>query len=308
MWCKVLKRLNIYFKEMYPILPRLVLGYIVALEIYFIVLLNQGVTSFTFGIEEIILGFTVFSFLCWLRIADDFKDYELDCRLFAHRPLPSGRVTKKDLGIFAGILITFTVLINVLLMRNFVFCLILYSYGSLMAVWFFQKHKIQKSLPMALVTHNPVQMIMNIYIISFVIMKYGLEIFTLHNIMAVFTLYFPALIWEVSRKIRAPKDETEYVTYSKLFGYKKATNFVFIVTWLDIITNFILVWNLSKISVLLLLLNVLWISYKFIQFKKNSEQFKIVDKVLQYTYIQESLMLLTVVVYLLSLQFNFVIW
>lgn len=293
---------------MYPILPRLVLGYIVALEIYFIVLLNQGVTSFTFGIEEIILGFTVFSFLCWLRIADDFKDYELDCRLFAHRPLPSGRVTKKDLGIFAGILITFTVLINVLLMRNFVFCLILYSYGSLMAVWFFQKHKIQKSLPMALVTHNPVQMIMNIYIISFVIMKYGLEIFTLHNIMAVFTLYFPALIWEVSRKIRAPKDETEYVTYSKLFGYKKATNFVFLVTWLDIITNFILVWNLSKISVLLLLLNVLWISYKFIQFKKNPEQFKIVDKVLQYTYIQESLMLLTVVVYLLSLQFNFVIW
>ena len=303
-----LKRLNIYFKEMYPIIPRLILGYIVALEIYFIVLLNQGVTSFTFGIEEIILGFTVFSFLCWLRIADDFKDYELDCRLFAHRPLPSGRVTKKDLGIFAGILITFTVLLNVLLMRNFVFCLILYSYGSLMAVWFFQKHKIQKSLPMALVTHNPVQMIMNIYIISFVIMKYGLEILTLHNVMAVFTLYFPALIWEVSRKIRAPKDETEYVTYSKLFGYKKATNFVFLVTWLDIITNFILVWNLSKISVLLLLINVLWVSYKFIQFKKNPEQFKIVDKVLQYTYIQESLMLLTVVVYLLSLQFNFVIW
>ena len=303
-----LKRLNIYFKEMYPIIPRLILGYIVALEIYFIVLLNQGVTSFTFGIEEIILGFTVFSFLCWLRIADDFKDYELDCRLFAHRPLPSGRVTKKDLGIFAGILIAFTVLLNVLLMRNFVFCLILYSYGSLMAVWFFQKHKIQKSLPMALVTHNPVQMIMNIYIISFVIMKYGLEILTLHNVMAVFTLYFPALIWEVSRKIRAPKDETEYVTYSKLFGYKKATNFVFLVTWLDIITNFILVWNLSKISVLLLLINVLWVSYKFIQFKKNPEQFKIVDKVLQYTYIQESLMLLTVVVYLLSLQFNFVIW
>lgn len=303
-----LKRLNIYFKEMYPIIPRLILGYIVALEIYFIVLLNQGVTSFTFGIEEIILGFTVFSFLCWLRIADDFKDYELDCRLFAHRPLPSGRVTKKDLGIFAGILIAFTVILNVLLMRNFVFCLILYTYGSLMAVWFFQKHKIQKSLPMALVTHNPVQMIMNIYIISFVIMKYGLEIFTLHNVMAVFTLYFPALIWEVSRKIRAPKDETEYVTYSKLFGYKKATNFVFLVTWLDIITNFILVWNLSKISVLLLLINVLWVSYKFIQFKKNPEQFKIVDKVLQYTYIQESLMLLTVVVYLLSLQFNFVIW
>ena len=293
------KRLNVYFKEMYPIIPRLVLGFIVAMEIYFIVLLNQGIVDFTFGIQEIICGFTVFSFLCWLRIADDFKDYELDCRLFAHRPLPSGRVTKKDLRVFATILIAFTLLINLIFMPNFLFCLILYTYGSLMAVWFFQKHKIQKSLPMALVTHNPVQMIMNIYIISFVIIKYNLEIFTLHNAMAVFTLYFPALIWEVSRKIRAPKDETEYVTYSKLFGYKKAVNFVFIVTWMDIITNFILVWNLSKLSVVALLINVLWISWKFIEYKKDPTKYKIVEKVEQYTYIQESLMILTVVVYLL---------
>ena len=294
-----LKRLNIYFKEMYPIIPRLVLGFIVAMEIYFIVLLNQGIVDFTFGIQEIICGFTVFSFLCWLRIADDFKDYELDCRLFAHRPLPSGRVTKKDLRVFATILIAFTLLINLIFMPNFLFCLILYTYGSLMAVWFFQKHKIQKSLPMALVTHNPVQMIMNIYIISFVIIKYNLEIFTLHNAMAVFTLYFPALIWEVSRKIRAPKDETEYVTYSKLFGYKKAVNFVFIVTWMDIITNFILVWNLSKLSVVALLINVLWISWKFIEYKKDPTKYKIVEKVEQYTYIQESLMIATVVFYLL---------
>ena len=300
-----LKRLNIYFKEMYPIIPRLILGFIVAMEIYFIVLLNQGIVDFTFGIQEIICGFTVFSFLCWLRIADDFKDYELDCRLFAHRPLSSGRVTKKDLRVFVTILIAFTLLINLIFMPNFLFCFILYTYGSLMAVWFFQKHKIQKSLPMALVTHNPVQMIMNIYIISFVIIKYNLEVFTLHNAMAVFTLYFPALIWEVSRKIRAPKDETEYVTYSKLFGYKKAVNFVFIVTWMDIITNFILVWNLSKLSVVALLINVLWISWKFIEYKKDPTKYKIVDKVEQYTYIQESLMIATVAIYLLCHNMGF---
>lgn len=300
----MLKRLNIYFKEMYPIPQRLVLGFIVAMEIYFIVLLNQGIVNFNLGIQEIILGFTVFSFLCWLRIADDFKDYELDCRLFSFRPLPSGRVTKKDLKIFATCLITFTLIINFIFMPHlhFLFCVILYTYGSLMAVWFFQKHKIQKSLPLALVTHNPVQIIMNIYIISFVIIKYNLEVFTLYNILAVFTLYFPALIWEISRKIRAPKDETEYVTYSKLFGYKKATNFIFIITWIDIITNFILVWNLSKISVLLLLIDVLWMSFVFIDFKKDPTRYKIVDKVEKYTYIQESLMIITVVVYLLTIR------
>ncbi|MBR1930331.1 MAG: UbiA family prenyltransferase [Lachnospiraceae bacterium] len=295
----VLKRLHIYFQEMYPIVPRFLLGMIVATEIYFIVILNHGVTEFHYGIQEIVCGFTVFSFLCWLRIADDFKDYELDCRLFAHRPLPSGRVTKKDLKVFLWILIPFTLVINFIFMNNFVFCVFLYTYGSLMAVWFFQKHKIQPSLPLALVTHNPVQMIINLYVISFTIIKYDLPIWSIYNVLAVFTLYFPALIWEISRKIRAPKDETEYVTYSKLFGVEKTVNFVAIVTWVDIFTNFVLVWNLNKISVAVLFLLVSWMTWKFIEFKKNPTRYKIVSKVELYTYLQESTMIATVVLYLL---------
>lgn len=294
-----LKRLHIYFKEMYPIPSRLALGAIVFLEMHFIVSLNQGFTDFKFGIQEVICAFTVFSFLCWLRIADDFKDYELDCRLFAHRPLPSGRVHKKDLKIFATILIAFTLIINLIFMNNFIFCLILYTYGSLMAVWFFQKHKIAKSLPLALVTHNPVQLILNLYVISFTVIKYDLQWFTLTNFMALFTLYFPALIWEVTRKIRAPKDETEYVTYSKLFGYKKSVNFAMIVTWIDIITNFILVWKLNKISVVVLFALVSWMTYIFFDFKKDPTRYKLVDKVEKYTYLQESTMILTVIVYLI---------
>ncbi len=295
----MLKRLHIYFKEMYPIIPRLLLGMIVFGEIYFIVLLNNGITQFDLGIQEIIGGFTVFSFLLWLRIADDFKDYELDCRLFAHRPLPSGRVKKKDLAIFVSILIAFTVIINFFFMNNFWFFLFLYVYGTLMSLWFFHKKKIQKSLPLALVTHNPVQMIMNIYIISFTCIKYGLEAFTLTNFLAAWTLYFPALIWEVARKIRAPKDETEYVTYSKLFGHKKATIFILILTWVDILTNVLLVWNLSKIAVVALLINTTWMTVKFIQFIKDPERFKIVEKVERYTYIQETMMLLTIAGYLI---------
>ena len=294
-----LKRLHIYFKEMYPIIPRLLLGGLVFGEIYFIVLLNHGVTEFNIGPAEFVCAFTVFSFLCWLRIADDFKDYELDCRLFKERPLPSGRVTKKDLGIFVGILIAVTLVLNFIFMNNFIFCVILYTYGSLMALWFFQKHKIQKSLVRALVTHNPVQIFINVYIISFAIIKYDLPIFDLTNILAVFTLYFPALIWEVSRKIRAPSQETEYVTYSKLFGYKKACNFVIFVTLLDICTNFVLVWNLNIYAVIALAINVAWIVWEIIRYKKNPERFKLVTKIETYTYIQESIMILTVVLFLI---------
>ncbi|MBQ6034285.1 MAG: UbiA family prenyltransferase, partial [Ruminococcus sp.] len=290
--------LNIYFKEMYPIIPRLLLGGIVFFEIYFIILLNNGVTDFHITLAEFIGGFTVFSFLCWLRIADDFKDYELDCRLFKERPLPSGRVKKKDLAIFVSILIGITILLNVCFMNNIPFFVFLYVYGTLMSLWFFHKKKIQKSLPLALVTHNPVQMIMNIYIISFTCIKYGLRPFTLTTVLAAFTLYFPALIWEISRKIKAPDDETEYVTYSKLFGYKKATRFVLILTIADIITNFLLVYRLSWLSVIVLFINVCWMTWKFIEYIYDPHKFRLVEKVERYTYIQETIMLLTVAGYI----------
>lgn len=301
----MLKRLNIYFKEMYPLLPRFILRFIVFGEIYFIVLLNNDVTDFHITVSEFVGSFTVFSFLCWLRIADDFKDYKLDCRLFSHRPLPSGRVTKKDLAIFVSALIAVTVILNLIFMNNFPYFLFLYIYGTLMSLWFFHKKKIQKSLPLALVTHNPVQMIMNIYIISFTCIKYGLSAFTLTNFLAAWTLYFPALIWEISRKVRAPKDETEYVTYSKLFGYKKPVKFVLIITLVDIMTNVLLVYRLSWISVAALLINVAWMTWKFIEFIGDPEKFKLVDKVERYTYIQESIMLITVAAYIASQRFGF---
>lgn len=295
----MIKRLYIYYKERFPFFERLILGWIVFAEIYFIVLLNQGVTKFNIGIQEIIGGYTVFAFLLWLRVADDLKDYETDLRLFPDRPLPSGRTKKSDIVISCAILEAIALVLNYFFMNNFMFCLILYGYGYLMSKWFFQKAKIQPCLPLALITHNPVQMIVNLYIISFTVIKYNLNFLTLTTVMTLFTLYFPALIWEISRKIKAPKDENDYVTYSKLFGYKRATRFVLIVTIMDIITNFILVWNLNKVSVFVLFVLVSWMTYKFIDYMIDPTRYKIVDKVERYTYLQESTMLLTVIIFLL---------
>ena len=295
----MLKRLYIYYKERYPLLLRFLLGLIVFGEIYFIVLLNQGITKFSIGIQELIGGYTVFAFLLWLRVADDLKDHETDKKLFPDRPLASGRTEIKDVIISCFIFETIAVILNYLFMPNFIFFIVLYIYGYLMSKWFFQRKKIQPSLPLALITHNPVQMIINLYIISFTVIKYDLDFINLTTIMTLFTLYFPALIWEVSRKIKNPKEENDYTTYSKLFGYKKATIFVLILTIMDIFTNFVLVWNLSKISIAILFILVSWMTYKFIEFIGDPTKYKIVDKVERYTYFQESTMLLTVVVYLI---------
>ena len=295
----MLKRLHIYFKEMYPLLPRLLLGFIVFGEIYFILLLNYGITDFSLGIQEIVGSLTVFGFLMFLRIADDFKDYETDKRLFPHRAFPSGKVYKRDLNTVAAIDLGVMTVLNLVFMNNIPFFLFLIAYGILMSLWFFQKNKISKSLPMALVTHNPVQMVLNLYIISFCCIKYDLYPFTLTAFLVLMTLYFPALIWEVSRKIRAPKDETEYTTYSKLFGYKKATMFVLIMTIVDIITNFILVYKLNMIGFVILLINVIVMTLEFIAFMKDPEKFKLVTRVEIYTYIQEGTMLLIIPAYMI---------
>ncbi len=293
------QRIHVYLKERYPIIPRLILGLIIFLEIHFIVLLNNGVTKFQIGIQEFVGAYTVFAFLLWLRLADDLKDYEVDKKLFPERPLACGKTTKKDVMVIGIFFESIAVALNILFMNNILFFVILYVYGYLMSKWFFQKSKIQPSLPLALITHNPVQMIVNLYIISFTCIKYSVPAISLTTAMALFTLYFPALIWEISRKIKAPKDENDYTTYSKLFGYQKSTRFVLIVTLVDIVTNIILVWNLNKISVVILLTLVSWMTYKFIEFMKDPEKFILVEKVERYTYLQESTMLLTIVAYLL---------
>ena len=114
----MLKRLAIYYHERYPIFLRLLLGIIVFCEIYFIILLNQGVTKFTITYQEIIGGFTVFSFLLWLRVADDLKDYETDKKLFPDRPLQRGVTTKKDIFLSCLIIEIITVLLNLVFMPN----------------------------------------------------------------------------------------------------------------------------------------------------------------------------------------------
>ena len=295
----MLKRMHIYMKERYPFIARLILGLIVFLEIHFIILLNEGITTFDIGIQEVVGAYTVFAFLLWLRIADDLKDFDLDKRLFPDRPLARGAVFKKEVVILCAFFNLIAVVLNIIFMNNIVFFCILYFYGYLMSKWFFQKAKIQPSLPLALVTHNPVQMFVNLYIISFTVIKYDLPPVTITTIMTLWTLYFPALIWEVSRKIKAPKDENDYTTYSKLFGYKKSTRFVMILTLVDIMTNIILVFRLNKISILILVILVSWMTWKFVQYMKDPERFVLVDKVERYTYLQESTMLLTVVVFLL---------
>ncbi len=291
-------RIRLYFREMYPLLKSLIVASLIFFEIYFVMLLNYGISNFQISRQEFIGVFTVFAFLLLLRVADDFKDYETDRKLFPKRPLPSGRVKKKDLAVLLGLVITAVFLLNLFYMNNLLWFLILFGYGLAMSLWFFAKKRIQNNLMLAVITHNPVMMVLNIYIISFTAIKYQLAVLTLASVLLAFTLYFPGLIWEVSRKIRSPQEETEYVTYSSLWGHRRATRFVQVLTLVDIATNLYLIYAINRPLMVALLVNVAVMTWEFSQYIADPTRFRLIDKVERYTIITESIMVLAVVIHL----------
>ena len=169
-----------------------------------------------------------------------------------------------------------------------------------MSVWFFSRAKIQKSLPLALITHNPVQLIVNLYIISFACIKYGIELVSFNNFLILITLYFSGLIWEIGRKVRAPKDETEYTTYSKLFGHKKATLFILGVMFIDMITTSMLVYKLYGFSIIIVILSYIWLLRQCMSFIKTPEKFKLIKKIEKYILLTEATVVIVSIIFLIQ--------
>ena len=283
----LLKRLNIYFKESHPLLKCTLIPVILFFQIYFFIILIEDVGMFRIGIPEIVGCFTLFTFLLSLRIADDFKDYKSDQLLFPDRPLPSGRVTKKDLAIVLAAVNVAAAALNVIFMNNLLYYAALMAYGALMSVWFFARSTIQKSLPLALLTHNPVGLIMNIYIISYTCIAYGLPVFTWNNLLLAFSLYWPTLMWEMARKVRAPEDETQYTTYSKLFGYKKVTWWILGIITMDLITSAVLMYELWAWGLFAVVAAYVWFVIECFRFLRQPKRFKLVSRIEIYEGITE---------------------
>lgn len=289
----------LYLRERYPPAQQLFVAALVFFEIYFVLLLNEGVRLFRLGAGEAVGAWTVFAFLLLLRIADDFKDHETDKQLFPERPLASGRVDQRDVWVLLGVVVAVTIGLNVAFMNNLGFFVFLFTYGFAMSMWFFAKDKIQPNLVLALITHNPVMMILNVYVISYTCFAYGLPLLTWTTFLLAWTMYFPGLIWEVARKIRAPQDETAYVTYSSLFGVPKATRFIAVLTLVDVATNMALVWPLNRWAVLVLGANVAVMTWLFTRFVADPTRFRLITKVERYTILTETTMVLAVAGYLM---------
>ena len=267
------RRLLIYFREMFPFrvyLPYSLLSYFC---LYFITegILTEG--ELRINSEGIIGWITVFCVLIILRILDELKDIETDKRLFPDRPLPRGAVSFRDIKILGIALFIIMVMINIYLswvLLPFA-AMMIYIWASYK--WFFLKKIISENLFLSLITHQPITLMVNLYIVSISFKSMGFIQLNGLVIVTILAFFFPVTAWETSRKIRSTGNETDYVTYSKLIGPVKATLlplFSLIVAiglfiYLGIVLNFPLI---VFIFLFLILVSILFFYIRF-QIKPN---------------------------------------
>jgi hypothetical protein len=214
----MLKRIGIYLNEMFPI-TSFIGTMLTALAVQLTYLRLYGVSP-RLELALFIPGMVLVLISLLLRIMDEFKDYQDDLRNFPDRPLPSGRVTHFDLKVLGWICVGGVVLLSTYSLPMFLWGIVTLAFTGLMLKWFFMETIMRKSLPLALVTHHPIVVYNFLYVIIASMEMYpgvdfGQSIYIL-PVVFIFTN------WELTRKIRAPEQETAYTTYSKIMGPRPA--------------------------------------------------------------------------------------
>ena len=214
----MLKRIGLYLWVMFP--PRHILPCILLALSFFCALCKFNHFHLTFALIPALTTLSIVLFMLLLRVMDEFKDYEDDLINYPERPLPSGRVKHADLRpLLAGIFLLILAL-NLYNTTIFVGALGVLGYSTLMFKWFFFKDKIRSSLPLALITHNPIVYIYFIYLfLAYTQMDPG---YSPLSLLIILPLGAAITNWEISRKIRLAENESSYTTYSKIWGRKGA--------------------------------------------------------------------------------------
>lgn len=212
------KRLGIFFDERFPLFLSGLTTLVGTVSSYLVWIAVTEGAALVFNKSLVVAYISFFLLTLILRLCDEFKDKEVDAILFPERCLPAGKVKYEDIEKLLYALGVIWVPMNYIFGGADVAFTILMIYVYLFYKYFFFPEKISNNLILALITHNPVMLVGSFYILSLFSVEQGLNVWTINNFMLALAFWMPSLAWETSRKIRAPKDETDYITYSKVMG------------------------------------------------------------------------------------------
>ncbi len=187
---------------------------------------SVGTKVYTLNYYKLIPMFIV-AFLQFLmvRIIDEFKDYDEDCKYRPYRPVPRGLVTLKELKVLFIICLILQVIITFLINPASIFFLIIvWIIFALMSKGFFIKKFLDKHILIEVLFDELLMPVLVLYLASFV---YYIDY---HNIWKLLIMsYIISWIVEIARKVRCKEDEEKGVkTYTAVFGIKKAVAILFI--------------------------------------------------------------------------------
>lgn len=212
------KRLLVYLSEMFPI-TSFAGTMLTGLAFQLIYIRLYGLPA-QFHYQMILSSIVITSVSLLIRVMDEFKDYPDDLRNFPHRPLPSGRVLPSDLKVLGWFCLFMVLVLSVGHIKLLGFAVMMLGYTFLMLKWFFIEKKMRQSLPLAFISHHPIVLFNIVYVIYSMLLTYeGLDWNKVPYVLPVALIFTN---WEVSRKIRAPEQETAYTTYSMIFGPRVA--------------------------------------------------------------------------------------
>jgi 4-hydroxybenzoate polyprenyltransferase len=225
-----LNRIRFYLAQMFPLPTMLLTAATYFLAIWFsLQALNDAAPlRVTWTSARGIAS--VFLVLLLMRVYDELKDAATDIALgragdplYRDRVLVTGAVKIEDVRwlrwIVTGALVALNLRFDVT-WASIAFWL-LFGVMWLSFNWFFWP-KMSKSILLAFVTHNPISLLLGGYIAALFVDRFGAVTSTAAAVALVVGMWLPFAVWETSRKIRTPEDETAYQTYSRALGFRNA--------------------------------------------------------------------------------------
>ncbi len=220
-----LSRLRLYLGEMYPVPRRLAMAAVVSVSLATVLARLHGLEVQRLSMATVLGTWAVFAFLLVLRLMDELKDFEVDRALFPGRPLPSGRVRESDLTGAIVVVATLFVGAHAAAGPGLGTATLTLGYAVLMFRWFFIPERMRPHLPLTLASHTPVIPLLLLHLVTLFANAGGLghrDVRWPAVLALVGSCWAGLFAWEIARKIRAPEEETAYVTYSRLLGPRGA--------------------------------------------------------------------------------------
>ena len=217
-------RLWAYLNERFPPASHglLIVSYYSSNQFLAQALSNPG-EPMRYSVATVSGALTLLAIFFHLRVFDEHKDYEEDCRHYPERVLQRGVITLWHLKVLGGLAIAFELGVGMawaafVSPAPLVAVAIALAFSLLMLKEFFVGQWLRRHFLLYATLHMLIMPLLAMIVYSYTVNRYFWKASPWYWFFA-FVGFFVTFNWEISRKIRAPQDERETVqTYTKVFG------------------------------------------------------------------------------------------